>query len=184
MKVEDLKFIENFLRINKAKGNIGFIPKQKKKNTLVQAKNKPINVCTEQDGKVLMHIGENDKFYSPDTIISKKFIKVMVDEKEIAKMLMGNPTTYAVLGIIKSCLVPNQNYLMKDGRKYKPIDLAREIGISAQAASRHFKILEKANLISEYKVKNGKVWVVNPNYYLSGATVPKRILDLFEKRKP
>ena len=107
----------------------------------------------------------------------------MVDEKDIAKMLMGNPTTYVVLGIIKSYLVPNQNYLMKDGKKYKPIDLAREIGISAQAASRHFKILEKANLISEYEIKIGKVWTMNPYYYMAGTTVPKRVVDLYNKKR-
>lgn len=132
-----------------------------------------INIRTSEQAK-------NDKFYSPDATIPKKFIKVMVDERDIAKKLRESPTTYVILGIIKSYLVPNQNYLMKDGEKYKPIDLAREIGISAQAASRHFKILEKANLISEYEIKRGKVWAMNPNYYLSGATVPQRVLDLFK----
>ena len=134
-----------------------------------------INVRTNEQAK-------NDRFYSPDLTIPKKFVKVMVDEKDVAKMLVGNPTTYVVLGIIKSYLIPNQNYLMKDGKKYKPIDLAREIGISAQAASRHFKILEKANLISECEIRGGKVWTMNPNYYLSGATVPKRVLDLFKNK--
>ncbi len=133
-----------------------------------------INVRTSEQAK-------NDKFYSPEVTIPKKFIKTMVDEKDVAKMLIGTPTTYVVLGIIKSYLVPNQNYLMKDGKKYKPIDLAREIGISAQASSKHFKILEKLNIISEYEIKSGKVWAMNPNYYLSGATVPKKVLDLFQK---
>ena len=133
-----------------------------------------INIRTSEQAK-------NDKFYSPDTIISKKFVKVMLDESGMAKKFLCSPTTYVILNVIKRYLVPNQNYLMKDGKKYKPIDLAREIGISAQAASRHFKILEKANLISEYEIKSGKVWAMNPNYYLSGATVPKRIVDLFQK---
>ena len=135
-----------------------------------------INVRTNEQAK-------NDKFYSPDFTIPKKFVKVMVDEKDIAKMLIGNPTTYVVLGIIKSYLVPNQNYLMKDGKKYKPIYLAREIGISAQAASRHFKILEKANLISECEIKSGKVWTMNPYYYMAGTTVPKREVDLYNKKR-
>ena len=133
-----------------------------------------INVRTSEQAK-------NDKFYSPDAIISKKFVKVMLDESEVAKQFLCSPTTYVVLNIMKRYLVPNQNYLMKDGKKYKPIDLAREIGISAQASSRHFKILEKANLICKYKIKSGIVWAMNPNYYLSGATVPKRVLDLFQK---
>ena len=135
-----------------------------------------INVRTNEQAK-------NDKFYSPDLTIPKKFVKVMVDEKNIAKMLIGCPTTYVVLGIIKSYLVPNQNYLMKDGKKYKPIDLAREIGISAQAASRHFKILEKANLISECEIRSGKVWTMNPYYYMAGITVPKRVVNLYNKKR-
>ena len=58
--------------------------------------------------------------------------------------------------------------------------MAKELNISKQACSKHFKILEKANLIAKIEIKDGTIWTMNPYYYMAGITVPKRVVDLFQ----
>lgn len=126
---------------------------------------------------------ENDKFWSQQVVISKKFTKTTHDLSEnVVRFFKSNPMTFLAFTAMIRFLVPNQNVLMKDGRKYKIVDLAKELGVSAQACGVHFKILEQANLIAKYETKSGKVWAVNPNYCMAGQTVPKNIVRLFERK--
>lgn len=125
---------------------------------------------------------ENDKYWSQQVVITKKFTKMMHDMSGLAVKFTSNPMTLLALIVMAKYLVPNQNVLKKDGKKYKIVDLAKELGVSAQACGVHFKILKQANLIAEYKSKNGNVWAINPNFCMAGQTVPKNILKLFEKK--
>ena len=151
-------------------------------------------VFSEQDGEVLFKVrqGEgirvrsekqikNDKYYSPQVKIKGSFIKVMDKEKDVVKMLLKYPSPYSALNIMKSYLVYNENILLNvDGTKYKGTDLARDMGITRQSAMAHFKRLQDMNLIAEIEVKKGKVWAINPNYYLRGETVSEKVLNAFK----
>lgn len=137
-----------------------------------------------EDEKIIIRSAkqaENDKYWSERVEVDKKFIKTMVDEPRVAKAFWGCPTAYLVMGIIKG-YINTDNMLLKDGKKYKPSDFAREVGCARQTACIYFEKLKEANFIAEYKTKSkGTVWVVNPNYYMTGKTVPRKILQLFDK---
>lgn len=138
-----------------------------------------------EDEKIIIRSAkqtENDKYWSERVEINKRFIKTMMDEPRVAKAFWGCPTAYLVMGIIKGHIGAD-NMLLKDGKKYKPSDFARDVGCSRQTASLYFDKLKQANFLAEYKTKDkGTVWVVNPDYYLVGQTVPKNIVRLFERR--
>lgn len=125
---------------------------------------------------------ENDKEWSPFKKITGRFVKSMENEKEILEMFIDSPATYLALNILKWNLQINSNILMKNGKKYKVVDLAKDMGITRQSAGVHFKKLKDANLIQEFQYGNkGAYWAMNPNYYLSGEGVPLKIYKLFEK---
>ena len=153
-------------------------------------------VVTEQDGEVLFKIenGEslnirsvqqtkNDKYYSPKIKINIKgrFTKVMDKEKEIVDKLIKFPSTYIALSIMRRYIVPNYNVLMKDGKKYKCVDLAQDMNITRQMAAKHIAKLKQENILSEIETNKGKLMVLNPYYYFKGDEVPKLVLDAFDK---
>lgn len=123
---------------------------------------------------------KNDKYYSPDMAINSKFTKVMYGEEVVIDILGDNLKAYRLLIKMRKYLEPKTNYLKKNNQKLKIIDMAKELNISKQACSKHFKILEKANLIAKIEIKDGKIWTMNPYYYMAGITVPKRVVDLFQ----
>lgn len=154
-------------------------------------------IITEQDGEILFKVekdeiinirsklqAKNDKFYSPKIKINKgRFIKVMFKEEEVVKKFIKSPSTYLALNIMKKYLVTNYNVLTKNGKKYKCVDLAKDMGITRQSASIHIKRLEKENLIAEVSTNKGILFAINPEYYLVGDEVPQIILDAFNKNK-
>ena len=125
---------------------------------------------------------KNDKYYSPDMAINSKFTKVMCGEEVVIDILGDNIKAYRLLIKMRKYLEPKTNYLKKNNQKLKIIDMAKELNISKQACSKHFKILEKVNLIAEIEIKDGKIWTMNPYYYMAGITVPKRVVDLFKSK--
>ena len=125
---------------------------------------------------------KHDKYYSPPMAINYRFIKVAYSEEVVVDMLNDNMKAYRLLIKMRKYIEPKTNYLKKNGKKLKIVDMAKELNISKQACSTHFKILEKANLIAEIEIKEGKIWTANPYYYMAGATVPKRVVDLYNKK--
>ena len=105
----------------------------------------------------------------------------MDKEQEILEKLKDDPSAYLAIAIMKKYLVPRQNVLLKDGKKYKTIDLADEMGITRQWASRHIKKLKKLNVLSEVETNKGILLVMNPDFYHRGEDVDKRVYDLFNK---
>ena len=153
-------------------------------------------VFTEQDGEVLMKIGENeklivrsvaqtenDKTYSPKKKITGGFKKVMDAEEMVVDLLADSPSTYWALNKMKRYLRINENTLVKDGKKYKVSDLAKDMNITRQTAGLHFKKLKETNIIAEIDMgKKGTFWAINPYYYLYGDGVPEKIAKLFESK--
>lgn len=153
------------------------------------------SLVTEKDGEVLFDIkpGESlnirsvaqtksDKLYSPMIQFKKgRFIKVMIEEKEVVDKLKKSPATYMALNIMKRYITPNYNVLLKpDGKKYKCVDLAKDMDISRQMAARHLKELQKLNLIQEVETANkGTLWAINPNYYFMGNEIPQKVVNAF-----
>ncbi|NCD07321.1 MAG: HTH domain-containing protein [Spirochaetia bacterium] len=157
-------------------------------------------IITENDGEILFSVekGEtlnirsvrqtnNDKFYSPMIEINKgkRFIKTMViEEKNVIKKLKDFPSVYMALNIMKEYLVKNYNVLLKaDGKKYKINDLAEEIGVSRQMASRYIKKLKELNIVAEIDTNKGKVLAINPSIYFNGSEIPQRVYDIFNKKR-
>lgn len=128
---------------------------------------------------------ENDKYWSPKRKNSGRFIKVMeAEKKEVALKFIGKPATYLAFHIMSMNVQMNTNLVVKEnGKKYRIVDLAKEMGITRQSASVHIKKLQEANLIAEMEVKGkGNYWVVNPNYCLASSEIPESVYRIFEKR--
>lgn len=154
------------------------------------------HIVTENDGEVIFTIKENeivnvrsqsqtknDKFYSPRIKIKGTFIKIMDRENEIIEKLKGDHAAYFAITIMRKYLTRGQNVLLKDGKKYKAVDLAKEMGITRQWAARHIRKLKELNVIDEIDTNKGKLLVMNPNYYNRGEDVEQRVYDLFENKK-
>ena len=73
------------------------------------------------------------------------------------------------------------NLLVKDGKKYKCVDLAQDMNITRQMAAKHIAKLKQENILSEIETNKGKLMVLNPYYYFKGDEVPKLVLDAFDK---
>ena len=153
-------------------------------------------VMTEQDGEVIFKVNEgesfnirsvaqtaNDKYYSPNKIYIKgKFTKVMDRNEEIIEKLGKNYGAYVALHHLVKYLVPNYNVVMKNGKKYKLIDLANAMGISRQMAGKYIAQLKEIHVLSEIETNKGICYAINPNYYLRGETANERVIKLFEKQ--
>lgn len=153
-------------------------------------------VIGEQDGEILFKVGKNesinirnkkqtnsDKYYSANVKIKGRFVKVMWEEREVVDMLIKYPSTYMALAVMKRYLVTNYNVLLKNGKKYKCSDLAKDLGVSRQSASTHINKLKELNILGEVETTKGKLYCINPYYYIVGEEVPQNILNVFEKQK-
>lgn len=119
------------------------------------------------------------------------FVKCMIEEQEVIEMLKEDLKTYYALGILKHFLLPNYNILVKvtednNGKskvvKYTADDLGTALGKTRQTGSYHFKRLKELNIVQPIKTEDyGKVFAINPEYYMNGTSVPKEIIDLFDR---
>ena len=153
-------------------------------------------VVTEQDGEVINFVNEGetinvrskkqteqDKFYAQKVKLNAgRLITVMEKEKEVIKKLVKYPSTYFALSILKCYIQFNTNLIVKEGKKYRCIDLANEMGITRQMASIHLKRLEELNFIAEVPTNRGMFWAINPNYYRKGDEIPKLVYDAFQNK--
>lgn len=128
---------------------------------------------------------ENDKYWSPPVKINGRFVKFMIEnEDELYELLKGFPMVQVAFMRVIKYTKANENILIKDGRKFKTIDLAGELGVSRQSASFYIRKMKECNLIAELdKGRAGKFLVVNPRYFLNGETLPKATLKLFERER-
>lgn len=174
----DLCLIKKYLSINKANGNISF----RVKNAIHNTGNHHISAGRKEN-----HIYcKNDKYWSPKRKSNGRFIKIMeAEKKEVALKFTGKPATYLAFHIMSMNVQMNTNLVVReDGKKYRIVDLAKEMGITRQSASVHIKKLQEANLIAEMEVKGkGNYWVVNPNYCLASSEIPENVYRIFEKRE-
>lgn len=119
--------------------------------------------------------------YETVKISNTNYIKEFEKTNELLDLLRDYPSTFYAINIMKHYLVKDFNILVKNGKKFSAITLARQMDISRQASSSYFKKLKELNIIKSVKVdKYGVVFAVNPNYYLNGTSVPKEIYDLFD----
>lgn len=153
-------------------------------------------VVTENDGEILFSIeegqsinvrsnaqAENDRHYSPKTKVNLRgrFTKVMESEKSIVDRFVDCPAVYMALSIMRRYIVPNYNVLMKNGKKYKYVDLAEDMRITRQMASKYVARLKQENIVAEVQTNKGKLLAINPMYYCKGDEVPQAIIDVFKK---
>lgn len=158
-------------------------------------------VVTEQDGEILFGIkqGEslnvrsvkqtkNDKYFSNTIKVNIKgtFVKVMDREDEVIEMLKKYPSTYLAINIMKKYLVKEYNVLLKDNKKYKAVDLSRDMGISRQSAGVHIAKLKELNILGEIDTNKGRLFCINPYYYLRGEKASEQVAKVFDKnsKKP
>lgn len=128
---------------------------------------------------------KNDKNYSQHEQIVGGFVKMMIPAARIAKEFKGEGNVVIAMMTMAEYISRDQNKILRDGKKYKPNDLARDMNITRQTASSYFKKLEKANMIREMVMQNKrKVWVANPEFFTVSKSLPRSIFRLFEKRKP
>lgn len=155
-------------------------------------------VVTEEDGEVLFGIKpgeslnirtekqtENDKFFALNikVQITGNFIKNMDKERELIDALREYPSTYMALNIMKQYLVKDYNVLLKENKKYKIVDLARDMGITRQGAAAHINKLKELDVVAEIDTNKGKLFCINPYYYYRGKHVSKAVVDLFDKKR-
>lgn len=154
-----------------------------------------LNIISERDGEFICSIrpnesfnirsrvqSKNDKYYSPHIEIKGRFTRLMdLNIDKIIEKLRDTPSAALVLLNMVKYLQYNTNQLIKDGDKYSCNDLAAEMGITKQMASRHLQTLKKANILSEIRTKYGIRYVINPYVLNNGTEFPKAVLDLFNK---
>lgn len=154
-----------------------------------------LNIISEKDGECICTIHpnesfnirslrqtENDKYYSPSKEIKGRFKKLMdLNIDKIVNSLKEKPAALIVLLKLSKHLEYNTNLLVKNGERYSCNDLAAEMDITKQMASRHIQTLRKANIVNEIKTKYGMRYVINPYVLNNGTQFPKAILDLFNK---
>lgn len=125
----------------------------------------------------------NSKLHFPRVRLKQgNFIMVMMSEKEVRQKLKNNPAAYLALCTLKDYADFDNNLLYKNKQKYKQIDLARELGVSRQTASNHFKLLMELNLIAEIPTDRGMYYAINPDYYRHGSDIPQLVYDTFHKK--
>lgn len=132
--------------------------------------------CGKKVEKKVWHTSARVKIVSPQNVIRE------FNEEEILKLLKNNISTYFALGVLK-LKMNKDNILFKNGKKYKAVDLARDMNITRQWASSHISKLKELNVIAEIETNKGKLIVMNPNYYHRGEDVEQRVYDLFENKK-
>lgn len=152
-------------------------------------------VVTEQDGEILFGIkqGEslnvrsvkqtkNDKYFANTIKVNIKgtFVKVMDKEQQVIEMLKKYPSTYLAINIMKKYLVKEYNVLLKDNKKYKAVDLAKDMEISRQSAGVHIAKLKELNLLGEIETNKGRLFCLNPYYYLRGEKASEQVVKLFD----
>ena len=156
-----------------------------------------LNIISERDGEFICTIhpnesfnirspqqSENDKYYSPRKEIKGRFKKLMdLNIDKIVDTLKEKPAAVIVLLKMAKHLEYNTNSLIKNGERYSCNDLAAEMGITKQMASRHIQTLKKANIVNEIKTKYGMRYVVNPYILNNGTQFPKAVLNLFSQDK-
>lgn len=131
------------------------------------------------------------------------FVKCMVEEQKIIEMLKDDLPTYYALNIMKHYLLFNHNILVKtiknESGEYETVkftakDLGEKLGQAKgkgknnnqtrQTGSRHIKKLKELNIVQPTWHKDyGKVFAINPEYYMNGSSVPKEIWELFDLTK-
>lgn len=135
----------------------------------------------------------NQKAYASRIEIKGYFVKCMENEQKVIELLKNDLKTYYALNILKHFLMPDYNILVKtvndnNGKiktvKYTAEDLGVALGKTRQTGSHHFKRLKELNIVQSIKVDNyGTVFAINPEYYMNGSYVPKKIYDLFDTTK-
>lgn len=126
---------------------------------------------------------ENDKHYSQLIPTKGRFVKLMIAASHVAKVFKDEPSVMLAMIIMTEYISRDQNKILKDGKKYKPSDLARDMGVTRQTASSYFKKLQKSNMIAEMVLRNKrKVWVANPEFFTVSESLPRNVFRLFEKR--
>lgn len=128
--------------------------------------------------------------------IDWEFVKCMVSEQDVMDWLKDDTKTYFALNVLKYYLLYNYNYIVKttekNGKekvvKFTAEDLGKIMGgdkaQTRQSGSRHIKKLKELGIIKQIKTEDyGVVFVMNPNYYMNGSSVPKEIWELFSMAK-
>lgn len=147
---------------------------------IVQTVQNGEDFCVKSVGRVL-----RDKFISENTKynVGKGFIKTMDLEIKILRELTKFPQCYVALSYLKYYTVYNVNVVVKNNKRYKCIDLAKDMGVSRQQASNYIRRLKELNVLSEIKTKDmGMLYVINPNFYQRGEFVPNNVIALFDKK--
>ena len=100
---------------------------------------------------------ENDKYWSPKRKNSGRFIKVMeAEKKEVALKFTGKPATYLAFHIMSMNVQMNTNLVVKEnGKKYRIVDLAKEMGITVQEVNKTLNLMEFKFYLDEH-IKNTK----------------------------
>lgn len=107
---------------------------------------------------------------------------LMNNSKDVIDKLSNSHTAFYALIILCKYLLADYNLLVKDGRKFKIMDLADEMGIVRQRASDYMKRLKNENLVCEIETSTGKYWAVNPYYFCNGSGCDERVIKAFEKQ--
>jgi predicted ArsR family transcriptional regulator len=81
---------------------------------------------------------------------------------------------------MKKYLVKEYNVLLKDNKKYKAVDLAKDMEISRQSAGVHIAKLKALNLLGEIETNKGRLFCLNPYYYLRGEKASEQVVKLFD----
>lgn len=151
-------------------------------------------LIAEEDGEVLSEIrfGESisikskertraDEMYVPTQKLQGRFIKMIKDnQEELVEKLKEFPSVFVALFLMTKYIKYNYNVLLKDGKKYKCIDLANDLGVSRQTASTYISKLKELNILAEIESSRGKLLAVNPRYFVNGTKVPKEVVNLFK----
>ena len=103
-------------------------------------------------------------------------------EADAEMLLRDNLSCYWLLGYLTRYVEPRTNLLKVGFQKLTNCDIAREIGVSRQTVSRRLGLLIERGLLGKFYLDRRTYYVMNPQYYSKGQTIPKEIWRLFNAK--
>lgn len=109
-----------------------------------------------------------------------RFTKMMDRSEDLLFKLREHYGTYYAACVLSGHLEYNSNLIVRrNGGKYTIGDLANDMGISRQQASKHFERLIEVEAVKVVPIRRKRMYAMNPFYFFNGDKCPKYIKKVF-----
>ena len=107
--------------------------------------------------------------YSITEKINEPFVKLI--GANVIRILRKNDGLALPLLILSQRIEPTTNVLLKDGKRYGAVHLAKDLKITRQMAHRYLRKLKELGAVKDVKIRKKNFLVVNPYLFHKGNKV-------------